>query len=170
MKPKLHVIRACDAGPALYGLYMALVVAPTEATMGDVQRIFYYHVPSAWVAFLCFFVNAVASVVVSDQAQPDSGRNRSLDGRGWRRVLHDRADHGADLGAPGMGHLVDVGCPADEHAGAVADLCGISDAAPIFRRRTRAGAGGGAGRSSDSSMCRSCISPSASSARNTRNR
>jgi heme exporter protein C len=45
-----------------YGLYMALVVAPTEATMGDVQRIFYYHVPSAWAAFLCFAINAVASI------------------------------------------------------------------------------------------------------------
>ena len=31
--------------------------------MGDVQRIFYYHVPSAWVAGLCFFVNFLASVV-----------------------------------------------------------------------------------------------------------
>ncbi len=45
-----------------YGLHMALVVAPTEATMGDVQRIFYYHVPSAWTAFLCFFMNALASI------------------------------------------------------------------------------------------------------------
>jgi heme exporter protein C len=45
-----------------YALYMALVGAPTERTMGDVQRIFYYHVPSAWVAFLCFAVNAVASI------------------------------------------------------------------------------------------------------------
>jgi heme exporter protein C len=45
-----------------YGLYQALVVAPTERTMGDVQRIFYYHVPSAWTAFLLFFVNLVASV------------------------------------------------------------------------------------------------------------
>ena len=42
--------------------YLALAVAPTERTMGDVQRIFYYHVPSAWVAFLCFFINFVASV------------------------------------------------------------------------------------------------------------
>jgi heme exporter protein C len=41
--------------------YMALAVAPTEQTMGDVQRIFYYHVPSGWVAFLCFFINFVAS-------------------------------------------------------------------------------------------------------------
>jgi hypothetical protein len=39
-----------------------MVVAPTELTMGDIQRIFYYHVPSAFVAFTCFFANAVASV------------------------------------------------------------------------------------------------------------
>jgi heme exporter protein C len=45
-----------------YGLYQALVVAPTEQTMGDVQRIFYYHVPSAWAAFCLFFVNLVASI------------------------------------------------------------------------------------------------------------
>jgi heme exporter protein C len=45
-----------------YGLYQGLIVAPREMTMGDVQRIFYYHVPSAWTAFLCFFANLVASV------------------------------------------------------------------------------------------------------------
>lgn len=45
-----------------YGLYQALVAAPTEATMGDVQRIFYYHVPSAWTAFLLFFANFGASI------------------------------------------------------------------------------------------------------------
>ena len=42
--------------------YLALVVAPTEATMGDVQRIFYYHVPSGWVAGLCFTINFLASI------------------------------------------------------------------------------------------------------------
>src|ERR1700687_3928267 len=46
-----------------YALYEALVVAPTEQTMGDVQRIFYYHVPSAWTAFILFSINFVASVV-----------------------------------------------------------------------------------------------------------
>ncbi len=45
-----------------FGLYQGLSAAPTEATMGDVQRIFYYHVPSAWTAFLCFIANFVASV------------------------------------------------------------------------------------------------------------
>jgi heme exporter protein C len=45
-----------------YGFCQAMYIAPTEATMGDVQRIFYYHLPSAWVAFLLFFVNFLASV------------------------------------------------------------------------------------------------------------
>ena len=46
-----------------YATYQALVVAPTERTMGDVQRIFYYHVASAWTAGLLFFINFVASIV-----------------------------------------------------------------------------------------------------------
>ena len=45
-----------------YVLYLALVVAPTDAMQGDVYRIIYYHVPSAWTAFLLFFINFVASV------------------------------------------------------------------------------------------------------------
>ncbi len=46
-------------------LAVALVLvfrfAPTERTMGDVQRIFYFHVPAAWAAFLCFFLVFVGS-------------------------------------------------------------------------------------------------------------
>ena len=53
-----------------YALYLALVVAPTEQTMGDVQRIFYYHVPSAWTAFLLFAVNFVASIVYLARRNP----------------------------------------------------------------------------------------------------
>jgi len=34
----------------LVALLGALVWAPKEATMGDVQRIFYFHMPSAWIA------------------------------------------------------------------------------------------------------------------------
>src|SRR5713226_8780319 len=42
---------------------MAFVVlgAPREATMGFVQKIFYYHVPSAWLCFLGAFVCAGGS-------------------------------------------------------------------------------------------------------------
>ncbi len=43
-------------------LYAALLFAPREATMGDVQRIFYFHVPNAWVAFLSFGIVFVASI------------------------------------------------------------------------------------------------------------
>ena len=46
-----------------YAFYEAMWVAPKERTLGDVQRIFYYHVPSAWTAFLLFFVNLVTSVI-----------------------------------------------------------------------------------------------------------
>ena len=46
-----------------YGLYQGMWAAPREATMGEIQRIFYYHVPSAWTAFILFFINFFASIV-----------------------------------------------------------------------------------------------------------
>ena len=36
-------------------LYCAFIYAPTESVMGTVQRIFYFHVASAWVGLLSFF-------------------------------------------------------------------------------------------------------------------
>ena len=63
MKRVFPILGLLTAGLLSYALYLALVVAPTEQTMGDVQRIFYYHVPSAWTAFLLFFVNFIASVI-----------------------------------------------------------------------------------------------------------
>jgi heme exporter protein C len=45
-----------------FGTYQGLVVAPTEETMGNVQRIFYVHVPAATVGFTLFFVNFLASI------------------------------------------------------------------------------------------------------------
>jgi heme exporter protein C len=46
-----------------YGLHEATQVAPTEATMGNIQRIFYYHVPSYATAFAMFAINLLASIV-----------------------------------------------------------------------------------------------------------
>ncbi len=37
--------------------------APREATMGEVQRIFYFHVSSAWVGFFGFFVTAFGGLM-----------------------------------------------------------------------------------------------------------
>jgi heme exporter protein C len=53
-----------------FALYEALIAAPTEQTMGNVQRIFYYHVPSAWTAFVLFLINFVCSVVYLIRRNP----------------------------------------------------------------------------------------------------
>ena len=42
--------------------YTAFFIAPTERTMGDIQRIFYFHVTSAWTGFLSFFIVFIANV------------------------------------------------------------------------------------------------------------
>lgn len=43
-------------------LYMVFRYVPTDVGMGVVQRIFYFHVPLAWVAFLAFFIVFLASI------------------------------------------------------------------------------------------------------------
>jgi heme exporter protein C len=62
MKYAFPILAILTAFLLSYALHGALIGAPTEQTMGDVQRIFYYHVPSAWTAFLLFFINFVASI------------------------------------------------------------------------------------------------------------
>jgi len=42
--------------------YLALVYAPTEAVMGNVQRVFYFHIGTAWVGLLGFVLAAVAGI------------------------------------------------------------------------------------------------------------
>jgi heme exporter protein C len=44
------------------GFREAIFIAPTEATMGNVQRIFYYHVPSAIMGLIFPYVNFIASL------------------------------------------------------------------------------------------------------------
>lgn len=44
-------------------LYLVFFYAPREAIMGDVQRVFYYHVAAGWVGALAFLVAAVAGVI-----------------------------------------------------------------------------------------------------------
>jgi heme exporter protein C len=43
-------------------LVAAFIIAPPEMEMGDVQRIFYFHVSSAWTAFLAFFLVFASSI------------------------------------------------------------------------------------------------------------
>ena len=75
MKRAFSLLGVLTAILLSYALYQALIVAPTEQTMGDVQRIF-YHVPSAWTAFILFFINLVARFVTLSGAglRPISSR------------------------------------------------------------------------------------------------
>lgn len=63
MKSKIYFFfLLITLGLLAWGTYQALEVAPPEATMGDAQRIFYYHVPAATAASILFWGNFVASL------------------------------------------------------------------------------------------------------------
>ncbi len=63
MKRLFPILSILTASFLAYARQLALGKAtPTDAQQGDVYRIIYYHVPSAWTAFLLFFINFVASI------------------------------------------------------------------------------------------------------------
>jgi heme exporter protein C len=68
--PWVDVLGVAALVSVLIALYGALIWAPTEEVMGDVQRIFYFHVPSAWVAlgpsFTVVFVASIIYLVTKD--------------------------------------------------------------------------------------------------------
>ncbi|MEX2419089.1 MAG: cytochrome c biogenesis protein CcsA [Acidimicrobiia bacterium] len=57
----MRPIEIASAGTMLTALVAGLVVPP-DAVQGDLQRIMYVHVPSAWLAYLAFAVTLIASV------------------------------------------------------------------------------------------------------------
>jgi len=58
----LQILNIVTAVMFVIALGLVFFYAPREVTMGEVQRIFYFHVPSAWVGGLAFFVTLVAGV------------------------------------------------------------------------------------------------------------
>ena len=54
--------------------------APYESTMGLVQKIFYFHVPSWMVMFSSAFVCGIGSAVVPVQAKSSGGPRRRVGG------------------------------------------------------------------------------------------
>ncbi len=59
--PAAHL--ALALGWFIVALHMIFLYAPEEMTMGEVQRIFYIHVPSAWTALTGFIIIFFASLV-----------------------------------------------------------------------------------------------------------
>ena len=76
-------------GLLYWGFQQAIYIAPTEASMGEVQRIFYYHVPSAMVAFLFFAISLIASIAFL------ALRHKSLNGA---QIADAWAVSGAEVG------------------------------------------------------------------------
>jgi heme exporter protein C len=66
MQPKPTALKVLDILSIILlaiSAYLALVYAPTERVMGDVQRVFYFHIGTAWTALLGFILAAVFSVI-----------------------------------------------------------------------------------------------------------
>lgn len=57
----------------IVALYMMFMYAPQDTMQGPVQRVFYLHLPMAWIAYLAFFIVFVASIAYL------IGRNRRWD-------------------------------------------------------------------------------------------
>jgi len=47
----------------LFTLYCVFILAPREKEMGEVQRIFYFHLAAAWLCMLAFFILFAFSIV-----------------------------------------------------------------------------------------------------------
>ena len=72
MKRLFPILSVLTAIFLAYAFYQAWVVAPADAQQGDVYRIIYYHVPSAWTAFLLFFINFIASIQYLVNGKPSA--------------------------------------------------------------------------------------------------
>jgi heme exporter protein C len=63
------------AGTVLFAIAPFLIAgAPYESTMGLVQKIFYFHVPSAMTMFLAAFVCGIASAIYLFRRRPEADR------------------------------------------------------------------------------------------------
>ena len=63
-KPALPMwLLAAAATAMVVHMYLTFVWVPTEATMGIVQRLFYFHVPAGMVSFLACFVGGISAIL-----------------------------------------------------------------------------------------------------------
>src|SRR4030065_669386 len=72
MEPKPRLLVILDIVTILLFLTAVVMVffyAPLEAVMGQVQKVFYFHVANAWVGMLGFMVAAIAGVLYLITAQ-----------------------------------------------------------------------------------------------------
>jgi heme exporter protein C len=87
MKSKYNITKYCLLGLGLglmiAALYLVFIHVPTDKHTGIIQRIFYFHVPLAWISFLAFFVVFICSILYL--------RSKT---RKWDTIAHASAEIG----------------------------------------------------------------------------
>jgi heme exporter protein C len=87
MKIKYNIVKYCLMGVGLglmiTALYLVFIYVPTDKHTGIIQRIFYFHVPLAWISFLAFFVVFICSIFYLRRKAP-----------GWDTIAHASAEVG----------------------------------------------------------------------------
>ena len=74
MQPKPRFLIILDSVTVILLLAatgMVFFYAPMEAVMGQVQRVFYFHVAAGWVGMLGFLVAAVAGILYLTRGKRD---------------------------------------------------------------------------------------------------
>jgi heme exporter protein C len=83
MSQRLKIFNLITAVLVIASLALVFFYAPMERVTGNVQRVFYWHVPAAWTSFLAFFVTVVAGIIYLLRGN-----------RKWDRVAHASVEIG----------------------------------------------------------------------------
>ena len=116
-------------------------LAPTEATMGNAQRIVYIHVPVAWLGLLGLLLMAGGGVMYLADAESVVGPVVAGGGRTGLALLRPDAGDRFAVGPRRLGNLVDLGPSAHLGLHPVDDLLGLPDPAGAVGRPSSPGAG-----------------------------
>lgn len=68
MRPRIALILSILL--MLLALFMVFIYVPTDKETGVIQRIFYFHVPVAWVSFAAFFITFVSGIAYLVKRSP----------------------------------------------------------------------------------------------------
>jgi heme exporter protein C len=79
----LQILNIVSAVLLIAATALVFFYAPRERTMGEVQRIFYFHVPAGWVAGLAFLVTVITGIMYL-----------RTDDRKWDRVAKSSVEIG----------------------------------------------------------------------------
>ncbi len=135
---RFPLCRFCSGSPVPRARWSLLLKRPW-ATCSASSTI---HVPSGWVAGLCFAINFLASIVYLWKRSAASDALAAASAEVGVVFGAVPAHHRTAVGETGVGHLVDVGCAPDHDADPVAHLRQLPGSATLCFGRPDASPGG----------------------------